>query len=160
MKKIFFAIAIVIFTLTSTYAQLPDVDLINMKGETVNSQSIIDNKTPFAICFWAVWNKTSLLELNILMEQYKDWHDEYGVELYAICVDEKKRIPRAKAYIDAHDWKYKVLFDENGKMENKMKINGVPHLILFDKNGNIVWQEHSYDSGLEDTFLDEVHKLK
>ena len=139
--------------------KFPNKVLYDMEGNAVNSQTIGSEGKPFAICFWAVWNKSCLLELNHLMENYKDWHDQYGVDLYAISVDEKSRIPRAKAYVEAHEWKYKVLFDENGEMEHEMKINGVPHLMLFDKDKNLVWQEHEYDSGLEKIFLDEVHKL-
>lgn len=140
-------------------SKLPEVDLLNFDGKVIKSTEISNSGKPYAVCFWAVWNKTSLLELNILMEHYKDWHDKYGVNIYAICVDDKERFPRAKAYVEAHEWKYNVLFDEGGTLENSMKINGVPHLILFNSEGNIVWQEHSYDSGYEQHFLDQVHKL-
>lgn len=138
---------------------LPDVTLTDMNGKSVNAQTISNGK-PFAICFWAVWNKSGLLELNSLMENYKDWHDQHDLEIYAICVDEEQRISRAKEYVEAHEWKYKVLFDDNGKMEHAMKINGVPHLMLFDAEGQLIWQEHSYHSGLEENFLEQVHKLK
>lgn len=152
----------IFFLSAELFAQtkLPSVELLNMNDEKVISTEVIKTGKPYAICFWAVWNKTSLLELNILMEKYKDWHDQYGVSLYAICVDEKDRFPRAKAYVEAHEWKYNVLFDEQGNLEKKMNINGVPHLMLFDKEGKVVWQEHSYDRGVETIFLNEVHKLK
>ena len=161
MKNIFI-ISILLFSLSTSFGQtvLPNKVLFDMDGKEVNAQTIGKDGKPFAICFWAVWNKTCLLELNNLMENYQDWHDEYGVNLYAISIDEKKRIPRAKAYVDAHEWKYNVLFDLQGKMENAMKINGVPHLMLFNANGEMVWQEHDYNAGLEKHFLDEVHKLK
>ena len=160
MRRIFFiSLLYLISILGFSQSKLPEINLIDTDGKVVKSTSISNNGKPYAICFWAVWNKTSLLELNILMENYYDWHDEYGIEIFAISVDEKSRFPRAKAYVEAHEWKYKVLFDEGGELENAMKINGVPHLILFDKDGNIVWQEHSYDSGYEQHFLDQVHKL-
>ena len=159
MKKLLL-ITLIFFSIKINAQEIPDVQLMTIDGQKISSNEAIKKGKPFAICFWAVWNKTSLLELNILMENYKDWHDKYGVEMYAICVDEKERFDRAKAYVDAHEWKYKVLFDESEELKDKMKINGVPHLMLFDKEGKLVWQEHSYDSGYEQHFLDQVHQLK
>ena len=140
--------------------ELPDHIVYDMEGNPVNARTLGKDGKPFAICFWAIWNKEGLLELNNLMENYKDWHDDHHLTIYAICIDEESRIPRAKQYIDVHEWQYNVLFDKNGELEHAMKISGVPHLMLFDENGQVIWQEHSYHSGVEQEFLDEVHKLK
>jgi len=161
MKKIKLAILLTlgVFIAKSQELKLPDVILHDLEGKEVKSSEIGKDGKPFAICFWAVWNKTSLLELNNIMQKYKEWHDKYKVSLYAISIDEPERISRAKVYVDAHEWKYNVLFDQHGNMEHAMKINGVPHLILFNSEGDIVWQEHEYHSGLEEDFVNEIKKM-
>ena len=161
MKKItLISTLIFTFSLVNAQSHLPDVVLHDVDGKEVKSSTIGNNGRPFAICFWAIWNKTSLLELNNLMSKYDEWHKDHDIDMYAVSIDHPERIPRAKEYIEAHHWKYNVLFDENGDLEHQMKIIGVPHLILFDKDGKIVWQEHEYHSGVEEEFIEAIKGIE
>jgi len=161
MKNIL--ISLLLLSSLAGYSQnnkFPDKTLHTLDGKTISGQSLGNNGKPYAVCFWAVWNKSSLLELNNLMDNYVEWHNKYGIKIYAISIDEEERISRAKLYAQTHEWKYEILFDKKSELENALGIVGVPHIMLFDGNGNVVWQEHEYHSGLELDFLEQVKKLK
>ena len=52
-----------------------------------------------------------------------------------------------------------VLLDPNGDFKRAMNVNMIPHTLLIDGNGNIVYQHTSYYEGLEEEIYDMVLKV-
>ena len=53
MKALIVSIALLFVALTCVIAQIPSVKVEDSKGAQVNTASLIDNKTPMIISFWA-----------------------------------------------------------------------------------------------------------
>ena len=146
--------------LAQEHGDIPDSYLVNLHGHRIKTSEIHNHGKPFIISFWASWQKSSLLELNNIHEAYKLWHHETGVKVFAISIDFPETYDDVHKYALHHKWEFDILIDEHSHFEKEMKTSGIPHTILFDGDGKIVWQRHSYSSGDEEELHDALIKLK
>ena len=160
---------LIIFTLFITslsFAQkesksdIPDTYLVDIHGKRFKTSDIHNHGKPFIISFWASWQKTSLLELNNIHDAYKLWHHETGVKVFAIAIDFPETYEDVKKYAHHHKWEFDILIDEHAHFEKELNISGIPHTILFDGDGHIVWQRHAYSSGDEEDLHQALLKFK
>ena len=49
---------------------------------------------------------------------------------------------KTEAWIDKHDAKYAYAYDRSGKLKSWFGVSGIPHAILVDPNGTIIWRGH------------------
>ena len=152
-------IAFVGFCNAQVVDTIPESYLINIHGHKIDTKKISNHGKPFIISFWASWQKNSLLELNNIHDVYKYWNKESGVKVFAISVDDPETYEDVKRYAQHHKWEFDVLIDENHHFEDKIHVNGVPHTLLYDGSGKVVWQKHSYSSGDENDLHNELEKL-
>ena len=87
MKKILLLAMMAICALTIS-AQLPNVKLQDMDGNTVQTGEISNDGKPIIISFWATWCKPCLRELKAIHEVYPDWQDETGVKMIIVSIDQ------------------------------------------------------------------------
>lgn len=139
-------------------AQLPNIKLKDVKGNSVDVSKISNNGNPIIISFWATWCKPCKAELNTIAEEFDDWVDETGVKLVAISIDDARSASRVEPYINAMGWEYTVLMDPNGDMKRAMNVNNVPHTFLLNGDGKIVWDHNNYSPGDENELYHEVVK--
>ena len=99
-------IAFALFLVTSVVAQaqLPSVQLKDLKGKTVNTATLSNNGKPFIISFFATWCKPCNRELNAIHEVYPDWQDETGVKVIGISIDQAQNINKVKPLVDGNGW--------------------------------------------------------
>ena len=140
-------------------AQLPNIKLKDVKGNSVDVSKISNNGNPIIISFWATWCKPCKAELNTIAEEYDDWVDETGVQLIAISIDDARSSTRVEPYINAQGWEYMVLLDPNGDYKRAMNVNNVPHTFLVNGSGKIVWDHNNYSPGDEEELYEELLKL-
>ena len=140
-------------------AQLPNIKLKDVTGNSVNLSEISNNGNPIIISFWATWCKPCKAELNTIAEEYDDWIDETGVKLIAVSIDDARSSTRVEPYINAQGWEYLVLLDPNGDLKRAMNVNNVPHTFLIDGNGKIVWDHNNYSPGDEEELYEELVKI-
>ena len=63
-----------------TWSQtLPNVELKDIEGNSVETTSLLDHEGPTVFCFWATWCSPCKRELNNYAELYEDWVDETNV---------------------------------------------------------------------------------
>lgn len=168
MKKvILLTISIIILNALSVKAQedtikvnseLPKVDLLNLEGETFNTENI-KNDGPIFISFWATWCKPCIKELITVNENFEDWTDETGFKVYAISVDDERTSDKVAPFINSRGWEYEVLLDKNGDFKRAMNVVNVPHSFILDKNGKIVWQHTSFSPGDEEEIYQILKKV-
>ena len=139
-------------------AQLPNIKLKDVKGNSVDVSKISNNGKPIIVSFWATWCKPCKAELNTIAEEFDDWVDETGVKLVAISIDDARSASRVEPYINAMGWEYTVLMDPNGDMKRAMNVNNVPHTFLLNGDGKIVWDHNNYSPGDENELYHEVVK--
>ena len=139
-------------------AQLPNIKLKDVKGNSVDVSKISNNGNPIIVSFWATWCKPCKAELNTIAEEFDDWVDETGVKLVAVSIDDARSASRVEPYINAMGWEYTVLMDPNGDMKRAMNVNNVPHTFLLNGDGKIVWDHNNYSPGDEIELYHEVVK--
>jgi len=158
MKKIV-SIALGMMLTVSMFAQLPDVKIKDLEGNSVDISKLANNGKPIIISFWATWCKPCKAELNTIAEEYEDWVDETGVKMIAVSIDDARSTGRVEPYVNAQGWEYDVLLDPNGDLKRAMNVNNVPHTFLIDGNGKIVWDHNNYAAGDEEELYEEILKL-
>ena len=158
MKKIILGICGLLFINTQINAQLPNINLKDVSGNSINVSKLSNNGNPIIISFWATWCKPCKAELNTIAEEYEDWVDETNVKLIAVSIDDARSASRVEPYINAMGWEYTILMDPNGDMKRAMNVNNVPHTFLLDGKGKIVWDHNNYSPGDEHELYEELVK--
>ena len=152
MKKILM-ITMMVVAAVAMHAQLPNVQLKDINGNTVQTGSITNNGKPVIISFWATWCKPCLRELKAIHEVYPDWQDETGVKMIIVSIDQAQDANKVKPLVDGFGWEYEVLLDPNGDFKRAMTVQNVPHVFVLDGKGKIVYNHAGYvDGGEEDIY--------
>ena len=163
MRKIQFAILLVLAVITSSVAQaqLPSVKVENRKGEIVNTASLVDGKTPMIISFWAITCKPCIRELDAINDAMPDWLDEAKFRVVAISTDDSRFSAQARAWVEGHGWSdFNVLFDKNQEFMRAMNVSYTPQVFVVDKNGKVVYSHTGYTPGSENELIDVIKSLK
>ena len=152
MKKILM-MAMMVVAAVALQAQLPNVQLKDVNGKTVQTGSISNDGKPVIISFWATWCKPCLRELKAIHEVYPDWQDETGVKMIIVSIDQAQDANKVKPLVDGFGWEYEVLLDPNGDFKRAMNVQNVPHVFVLDGKGKIVNNHAGYvDGGEEDIY--------
>lgn len=148
--------------LFNAFAQksLPDVQIKDLKGQTISSKQLGETSQPTIISFWATWCKPCLQEINAIAENLEDWQKETNMKFIAISVDDSRSKARVPTFINAKKWSFAVYLDENGDLQRALNVLNVPHTFILDAKGKIIYQHTSYASGDEEEYIDIVKKLK
>ena len=99
MKKILLLSIMAICAITIS-AQLPNVQLKDINGKTVQTGEISNNGKPVIISFWATWCKPCIRELKAIHEVYPDWQDETGVKMIIVSIDQAQDANKVKPLVD------------------------------------------------------------
>ena len=152
MKKILM-ITMMVVAAVAMHAQLPNVQLKDINGNTIQTGSISNNGKPVIISFWATWCKPCLRELKAIHEVYPDWQDETGVKMIIVSIDQAQDANKVKPLVDGNGWEYEVLLDPNSDFKRAMNVQNVPHVFVLDGKGKIVYNHAGYvDGGEEDIY--------
>lgn len=150
--------AILLLSALTMTAELPNVRLQDINGNTVQTGAISNNGKPVILSFWATWCKPCLRELKAIHELYPDWQDETGVKMYIVSVDQAQDANKVKPLVDGFGWEYEVLLDPNGDFKRAMNVQNVPHLFILDGKGKIIYNHTGYTDGGEEEIYNILSK--
>lgn len=160
MKKFFAAAAaLVMMGCAALQAQIPSFQLKDINGKTVDTATLSNDGKPFIISFFATWCHPCLRELSNIAEVYDEWQEETGVKLIAVSIDEAQNANKVKPLVDSKGFEYEVLLDVNSDLKRAMGVGNIPHVFLFDGEGNQVYTHIGYKNGDELELLEQVKKL-
>ena len=152
-------LALLLMTSIVAQAQLPSVQLKDLKGKTVNTAKLSNDGKPFIISFFATWCKPCNRELNAIHEVYADWQDETGVKVICVSIDQAQNINKVKPLVDGNGWEYEVLLDPNGDFRRAMGVQTIPHVFVIDGKGKIADSRSGYTDGWEEHLIVNVREL-
>lgn len=162
MKKIISIICFYILSSLSLTAQdIPDNKIQDRFGKIISTYSWIDNETPFILSFWSTTCKPCLKELDSLSENFEDWNEEKSFRVIAVSIDDSRSLSRAKALVTGRGWNmFEIYYDTNSDFKRSMNVSMIPHVFVFDKNGNQVYTHVGYKPGDENELFRIIKNLK
>lgn len=147
------------FVLKKSNEQLPNIEIKDIDGNSVNIKDYGYNGKITIISFWATFCGPCIKELDNMSLLYDDWVDEYNLEMVAITIDDARNIPKVKPMVNGRGWPYEVLLDQNRDVARALNVTNPPMTFLIDKEGNIVYKHTGYTEGAEYKLESEIKKL-
>ncbi|MEL6562428.1 MAG: TlpA disulfide reductase family protein [Bacteroidota bacterium] len=160
-KKYFF-VFIFLLTVFSGFAQdskFPTTELKKLDRRKIDSKEILNKEGYTVISFWATWCKPCILELNAISDMYEDWTDEMNVQVVAVSIDDARSSSKVSVFVSSKDWPFEVYLDENSDLKRALNINNIPHSVVVDKDGNVIWQHAGYLPGDEEILFEKLQTL-
>jgi thiol-disulfide isomerase/thioredoxin len=152
MKQLTFLLLTIFALSISVSAQksVPDVTVKTMDGKTVNLREFAakQGKT-LIIDFWATWCSPCKKELDAIADYYEEWQQKYNVELLAITIDNQRALAKVPAMVETKGWDYTILAGNEEQMRNAFNFQTIPHVVVADKSGVIVFEHNGYVPGNE-----------
>ncbi|HAY70745.1 MAG TPA: TlpA family protein disulfide reductase [Saprospirales bacterium] len=166
MKKLIqilsvFLLSFMALTMVSAQKSIPSVDLKNLDGQIVNTNSFIQNGKITVVSFWATWCTPCKRELEIYHEIYEDWVEKYGLEIVAITIDNSRQLPKIKPLVAQQGWEFTILSDVNQDLMKQLNFTFIPQTYILDKEGKVVFDHSGFAPGDEyemEKILDELMK--
>ncbi len=146
---------------TSVFAQnsLPNVEIKNLEGKSVNIKDLVQKDKVTILSFWATWCSPCKKELDAISENWEEWQKKYNCELLAITIDDQRSLGKVKPMVDEKGWTFKVLSDSNKLLLNGLSGQSVPFTVIIDKTGNIAFLHNGYTPGDETELEEKVKEL-
>jgi len=92
--------------------------------------------------FWATWCppcRKSIPHLNAIYAKYKDKDKDKGLVIIGVT-DEKKDV--VTAFLKKTPMNYSPAIDKTDALGKSFGVTGIPHALLIDSTGKIVWEGH------------------
>lgn len=162
MKKTIIFLCLLMLCTTLGYAQqdtLPNVLIKRTNGTKLYASEITNQGKPMLISFWATWCKFCMAKLSAISSQYKQWQDTTGVKMFAISIDEGVTEEYIKRFAERRVWPFEVYIDYKKALSKAFKVQEIPHLMLLDGSGKIVWQKIGFDPGDEQEIFAKLKEL-
>ena len=155
MKNIF-AILLIAFMVIQLTAidKAGDFKLENLEGKQVKL-SDFQKEGLVILDFWATWCvpcKNGLPKLNELHEKYD------SVNVIAINTDKPRKKSAAVSHIKSNKFKFQTLFDPKKVVQKQFNITSIPHTIIIDSDGTIIYDHTGYQRGDEKHYEEVIIK--
>ncbi|WP_164064696.1 TlpA family protein disulfide reductase, partial [Serratia marcescens] len=77
------------------------------------------------------------------------WKDSTGIKLVAISTDEGVTEEYIKSFTERRNWPFEIYWDYKKAVKKSLGIEEIPHLLLVDNGGRIIWQKIGFNPGDE-----------
>ena len=123
--------------------------ITEIKADYVKAKPVTAGK-PMMVEFWATWCGPCVASIPHVNEIHKKYEAK-GLVVIGLS-DEPNQV--IKPFAKAKNMEYNVGTDKGGKLSKELGLTGIPHAILVNKAGEVVWEGHP--AGLKD---EEIEKL-
>ncbi len=125
-----------------------DFELPSLNGSMVRL-STFKGERPVLLYFWATWCPYCVsMRPDFLKLREKIGPNE--LEILGINVGGSDTIERLKRYQEGHPVTWPILFDGEGKVMKAYKVQGIPLVVLVNKEGNVVYRDSALPSDVRE----------
>lgn len=128
---------------------LPDVSLKTLEGKPAQILSYTKARKLTIVSFWATWCAPCKRELDALTELFPAWTEKYDLQVLAITVDDQRQLPKVRPMVAAQGWPFTILSDVNGQLKNALNFQAIPHTLLVNDKGELLYVHSGYVPGDE-----------
>lgn len=132
----------------------PDFALRSMSGPNLRLSELRGHVV--MINFWATWCGPCREEMPRLNDIYRLYHG-VGFDLLGVNMDDAT--DRAGDMAHTLGVTFPVLFDESKNVARAYAVNTMPMTVLIGRDGTVRYVHQGYQSGYEQTYLDQVRGL-
>lgn len=144
-----------------TNRALPSIGLKTLKGESISSDSIVNNGSPILIIVWATWCHHATDGMTSISDDYlDDWVESYQLKVVSISVDDSRNTAKVAPTVNGNAWDFEHYLDPNSDFKRAMGVNQPPHLFILNGKRQIVWSFNSFNSGDEEEIEQILKTLK
>ena len=160
MRSLLITLALMISAIAS--AQVPSVTVENVKGESFDTATLVEDGIPMIVSFWSTTCKPCIMELDAIYDALPDWKEEADFNVVAVSIDDSRLLAKARSFAEGRGWgeDYILLFDKNQDFMRAMNVSQVPHVFVLDANGKIIYSHTSYLPGNEVELFEAIKKSK
>ncbi len=128
---------------------VPSVQIKTIQGAAFDTRSLATPGQITVVSFWATWCAPCKKELDAIRDYYPEWQEKYKMRLVAISIDDARTAAKIPAMVEEKGWEYDVLTDTNKAFHQAVNATSVPHMLIIDQAGNIVYEHPGYNPGDE-----------
>lgn len=110
------------------------------------------------VLFWATWCLPCHKELQAVNELLADY-DAQDIQVFAVSVDEPRSLAKVKVFTRKHKYDFTWLLDTNKKLSQKLLVENVPHSMIADQTGTVVYSHTGYRRGDELELKKKIDEL-
>lgn len=142
LKRLFFAILIVVFGFGFVADSAKNFKLANLQNQQVELKKLLE-KGPVLVDFWATWCKPCIKafpELEAMYQKYKD----KGLTVVGINTDGPRSQAKVKPFVDNLKISFPILVDLNGDVMRQYRVMVLPTTFLIAPDGKILKTSTGY----------------
>ncbi|MEM6822835.1 MAG: TlpA disulfide reductase family protein [Verrucomicrobiota bacterium] len=113
-------------------------------------QSIVGR--PKLIEFWATWCGPCVDNIPHLNKVHRSYSSK-GLVVIGFTKEAERKV---KDFVVSEKMEYPIAIDRGGRLQNYFGVKGIPHALLVDGTGKILWEGHPSD--LKDKAIEEAIK--
>ena len=113
--------------------QLPEINAQLLDGNSF----IVEEGKPLVVHFWATWCPTCKVEAPNIESVSK----KYNVLTIAVSSGSDEKL---KAYMQEHEFTFKVLNDVDGMWAKQFKVEAYPTTFIYDAKGELLFSDVGY----------------
>ncbi len=135
----------------------PNFTAKDLDGKKVELKEVLKSG-PVLLSFWATWCKPCIKELSEVQKVYKTYKEK-GFEVLAVDVDGPRSVSKVKSTVKGLGWDFPVLWDESKDIYRSYQVLGIPHTVLINTSGEIVYTHTTYRPGDEEIIKKKIEGL-
>lgn len=132
------------------------VDVKTLDGKVVNTSEFSNDTNPILLVFWISFHKNPTLELEAISENYDTWNKETGVKVIAIAEDDARTAANVGPKVSAREWPFEFYLDATQEFQRAMNVNFIPHTLIINKTGDVIWEKSGYVTGDENEMYEQL----
>jgi peroxiredoxin len=87
--------------------------------------------------FWATWCGPCIM----VMPEIQAKHEKYGSRVAIMSISDEDP-QTVKRFVEARGFTYPIGVDQTGALKNTIGVRGIPHALLVNPEGEIIWEGH------------------